>query len=73
MLAAVFACNTALLATVIALAGMSPLDLRSAIVTWSFFPVCGLAIATRERQVVIACLVWLIALYPLSVIWTGPS
>jgi hypothetical protein len=69
-LAGVLLCNVALLATAIALVGMTPIDLRTAIVTWSFFPVTALAIAVRNRKVAVACLLWLIALYPLSVLWT---
>jgi hypothetical protein len=51
-------------------AGLPSLDLRSAILTtWSFFPVSLIAIFVRKRPVVIACLIWLIALYPLSAVW----
>lgn len=48
--------------------------LRTLIQTWSFFPVAALAIAVPssgkgDRRVVVGCLVWLIALYPLSAVW----
>lgn len=70
VLGGVLIANIALLATVIALSGMaSAATLRTAITTWSFFPVCLLAIATKDRRVVLGCLVWLIALYPLSALW----
>lgn len=69
VLSGVLACNIALLATTIALVGMLPLDVRTAVVAWSFFPVIALAILARRRAVTLACLVWLIALYPLSVLW----
>ncbi len=36
------------------------------VTVWSFFPATLLALMTRSRRVVIACLIWLIALYPLS-------
>ncbi len=51
------------------LATFPAFDLRNAVVTWSFFPVSALAIAAKDRRVVAACLVWLIALYPLSAVW----
>jgi hypothetical protein len=70
VLAGVFLCNVALVATAVGLGGWHPIDPRSAIITWSFFPVTALAIAVRKRSIVVACLVWLIALYPLSVLWT---
>ena len=69
VLAGIFLCNVALLATVIALRGVPPLDLRTVTLTWSFFPVALTAIAVKKRRVVIACLIWLIALYPLSALW----
>ncbi len=69
VLAGVFLCNLALVATAAALGAMPAFDLRSAILTWSFFPVTALAIAVKRRGVVIACLAWLIALYPLSALW----
>lgn len=66
----VFLCNVALLGTVAALDGMpAPTSLRTFIVAYSFFPVALLAIATKDRRVVLACLTWLIALYPLSAVW----
>lgn len=65
----VFLCNVALLATTIALVGWRPIDVRSAIVTWSFFPITAIAITVSNRKIVVACLLWLIALYPLSVFW----
>jgi hypothetical protein len=65
----VLLCNVVLIATVIALDGLPPLDLRRIIVTWSFFPVAALAIWARDRRVVCACLIWLIALYPFSAMW----
>ena len=69
VIGAVMLCNAALLATVIALNGMSDLTLRRAVVTWSFFPVAALAIYAKDRRVVVGCLIWLIALYPLSAVW----
>lgn len=71
VLAAVLLCNIALLGTTIALVSLPGWhELRTIILTWSFFPVSALALMARDRRVVIACLVWLIALYPLSAIWT---
>lgn len=66
----VFLCNVALLGTVAALDGMpAPTSLRTVIIAYSFFPVTLLAIATKDRRVVLGCLTWLIALYPLSAVW----
>jgi len=39
------------------------------VVGWSAFPTLLLAIYTRDRRVVIGCLVYLISLYPLAVVW----
>lgn len=66
----VLLCNVALMTTIIALAGTKGLfTVRVLILTWSFFPVSLLAILVRERRIVIACLVWLILLYPLTALW----
>lgn len=66
----VFLCNVALMAVVIWLGGLpAPTSLRAVIIAWSFFPVALLAIAAKDRRVVVGCLVWLIALYPLSAVW----
>ena len=69
VLAGIFLCNVALMAVTVAIAGRVPLDVRTFVVTWSFFPVALIAIAVSKRPVVIACLIWLIALYPLSALW----
>ncbi len=69
VLIGVLLCNVALVATTVALLGMIPFTPRMIVTTWSFFPVTLLAIAVRDRRVVMACLVWLIALYPLSIFW----
>ncbi len=65
----VLLCNIALLATVAALANFPPLDVRNIVITWSFFPVALLAVCAKDRRIVCSCLVWLIALYPLSAVW----
>ena len=66
----VFLCNLALLAAVGWLDGVpAPTSLRTFIIAWSFFPVAVLAIWANDRRIVCACLVWLIALYPLSALW----
>lgn len=66
----VFLCNVALLGTVAWLDGMpAPTSLRTFVIAYSFFPVALLAIAARDRRVVLGCLIWLIALYPLSAVW----
>ena len=62
-------CNLALLATSAAIFALPALNLRNAVVAWSFFPVVGIAALVREHRVRIGCMLWLIALYPLSVVW----
>jgi len=69
VLGAILVCNVALMAAVGVLAELPALTLRHVIVTWSFFPVAALGIAATDRRIVVACLVWLILLYPLSVLW----
>jgi hypothetical protein len=69
VLAGIFFCNVALLSTVSALAGVPDFSLRSVVLTWSFFPLALIAIVASDRRVVVACLIWLIALYPLSALW----
>jgi hypothetical protein len=68
VIGAVLLCNVALVATAFASLSFA-FDLRTTILTFSFFPVSVIAILVRKRPVVIACLVWLIALYPLSAVW----
>ena len=70
VLGGVFLCNVVLIAATVALVGTHWVaDLRTIVVTWSFFPVAALAIAAKDRRVIVGCLVWLIALYPLSAVW----
>jgi len=69
VIGALLLCNVALFATVIWLDGFPPLTLRSLVIAWSFFPVSALAIAAKDRRVTLGCLIWLIALYPLSAVW----
>lgn len=71
VLGGVLVCNLALLAATIALTGFpnSMLSLRAAIIVWSLFPVALFAIFTRNRRVIVGCLIWLILLYPLSAVW----
>lgn len=69
VLGAVLLCNIALMGAVGVLAALPAPTLKNLVVTWSFFPVAAIAIAAKDRRVVLACLVWLILLYPLSVLW----
>lgn len=69
VLTGILICNVALISTVVALGGITGIDLRSIVLTWSFFPLALVAIVAKDRRVVMACLVWLIALYPLSALW----
>ena len=65
----IFLCNVALMASVVALDDLPSFDLRRIIITWSFFPIAALAIWAKDRRIVCAGLIWLIALYPLSALW----
>jgi hypothetical protein len=69
VLGAILLCNIALIGGVIALTGPLALTLKNVVITWTFFPVAALGILVKDRRVVMACLVWLILLYPLSVFW----
>ncbi len=70
VLTAVLLCNVALMATTISLIGTKGMfTFRFFILTWSFFPVSLVAIAAKDRRIVIACLLWLILLYPLTAVW----
>ncbi|MES2095329.1 MAG: hypothetical protein V4459_01080 [Pseudomonadota bacterium] len=67
----VFVCNVVLVAVVVATIGLAPMmNVRALVCGWSFFPVAAVAIAARDRGVVLACLGWLIVLYPLSAVWS---
>lgn len=67
---AVLLCNVALMATTVALLGPKGMfTVRVIVLTWSFFPISLVAISVRNRHIVMACLIWLIALYPLAAIW----
>ena len=66
----VLACNIALVAFTLSLVAIpNASSLRTIILTWTFFPVAVLAVATRSRRLVVGCLIWLIGLYPLSAVW----
>ena len=63
-------CNLALLGWLVSLVGITRLlGLREMIITWSLIPVSLTAIIVPDRRIVLACIGWLIALYPLSLIW----
>lgn len=70
VMAGVFVCNVALFGTLVTLMDIPDLfTLRFVVVGWSAFPILLLAICTRDRRVVMGCLVYLISLYPLAVVW----
>ncbi len=70
VLAGMLVCNIALLVWTVSIVGAENLfSLRQFIITWSLYPVIGLAILARDRRVVLGCIVWLIGLYPLSLVW----
>lgn len=70
VLAGIFFCNLVLVGVFAALIGITPLlTLRAVIQLWSLFPVLLIAMASRDRRVAMACMGWLILLYPLSAVW----
>lgn len=70
VLGGVVLCNLALIATTLFLVGTKGMFTpRLLLLTWSFFPVSLLALSVKDRRIVIGCLVWLIAVYPLTAIW----
>lgn len=71
VLAGVLVCNGALFAWVASIVGPDNLfGLRQIVISWSLWPVGIVAMFANDRRVVHGCLVWLIALYPLSLVWT---
>lgn len=63
-------CNAILVAYTFALVGFSGAgSLKTIVQTWSFFPVALTAALAKDRRIVLTCLIWLVLLYPLSVIW----
>lgn len=70
VLAGVMLCNTALFGWVASIVGIENLfSFRQIIISWSLWPVGLVAILARDRRLVLSCIVWLICLYPLSLIW----
>lgn len=70
VIGAVLLCNAVLLGVVIWLVGLAPMvNVRTAIITWTLFPIGIAAMVAKDRRVVVGCLLWLIALYPLSAVW----
>lgn len=71
VLGGVMLCNAALLTTAFALGIMTdPFSIRTLVITWAFFPLSAIALISNRRSVVIAALVLLILLYPISVLWS---
>lgn len=70
VLGGVLLSNLALFGYTMHLIGLQPfLTVKAAIISWSLFPVGLVAVFARDRRIVIVCLCWLVALYPLSVVW----
>lgn len=63
-------CNLALLFAIIAFVGLDePFTLRRTVIIWSVFPVGLIAMFAQKRPLVLAALAYMIAMYPLSLIW----
>ena len=72
VLGGVLLCNAALLGVVASFGMMpDPTSIRVLIIVWGIFPLTAIAAISRSRPLVIAALVALIALYPLSIFWTS--
>ncbi len=71
VLGGVFVCNAVLLGWIAYLVGTENLfSLRQIVISWSLFPAILVAMAAKDRALVLGCIGWLIALYPLSLVWT---
>lgn len=71
VLAGMLVCNMAMFGWIAYLVGPANLfTLRQIVISWSLFPVSIMAIFARDRRVVLGSILWLIALYPLSLVWT---
>lgn len=63
-------CNLALLFAIIALVGLDdPFTFRRNIIIWSVFPIGLIAMFAKKRLLVLGALAYMIAMYPLSLIW----
>ncbi len=71
MLGGTFIANAMLLASAFVMlgGGAALLSPRALVVSWSYFPLTLVAMLAKSRPVVVGALVWLILLYPLSVVW----
>lgn len=70
VLGGLLACNSALLITIIGLVGIGdPFTLRRIIIIWSVFPVGLIAMFAQRRPWVLGALGYMIAMYPLSLVW----
>lgn len=63
-------CNLALLAFVVSIVGTDNLFApRQLVITWSIVPAALVAILATDRRIVLGAIGWLLALYPLSLVW----
>lgn len=63
-------CNLVLLFTIIKLIGLDdPFTLRRNVIIWSVFPIGLIAMFAKRRSLVLGALVYMLAMYPLSLIW----
>lgn len=70
VLGGLLACNLALLVTLAAMLDIPDLfNLRRLIIIWSVFPVGLIAMFAQRRSWVLAALGYMIAMYPLSLVW----
>ena len=71
VLGGTFIANALLLASAVAMlgGGSAWLSPRALIVSWSLFPLTLVAMLAKRRPVIVGALVWLILLYPLSILW----
>ena len=63
-------CNLALLIVIFSMIEIpDPFNLRRIVIIWSAFPVGLIAMFARQRPLVLGALTYMIALYPLSLVW----
>ncbi len=70
VLGGLLVCNVAFLSAILSMVSFSDLfSLRRLIIIWSVYPVWLVAIFARRRALVLGALTYMIAVYPLSVVW----
>lgn len=70
VIGSLLACNLALIVTLIGFVGIAePFTMRRIVIIWSVYPVGLIAMFAPQRPLVLAALGYMIAVYPLSLVW----